>query len=120
VGEPFDPRSLVIAARFQFPEMPELARALAHCTHRWPENEYRDVLVPPERWHLCDVVPTIYFLVHHTWGELSLDVVNDREAPEGFTIVGLVYLERMPADDLLDPEGLFDLDADPLPSPDGR
>ena len=119
VGEPFDPRSLVIAARFQFPEMPGLARALAHCTRRWPESDHCDVLVPPERWHLCDVIPTIYFLAHHTWGELSLYLVNDRDALEGFTIVSLTYLERMPPDDLLDPDGLFDLDEGPLPPPDG-
>jgi hypothetical protein len=120
VGEPFDPRSLEIAARFQFPEMPELARALACCTQRWPENDHCDVLVPPERGHLCDRIPTIYFLTHHTWGELALHVVNDRDAPEGITIVSLHYLDRMPDDDPMDPDLPFDTDEGFLPSPAGQ
>lgn len=119
-GEPFDPRSLVIAARFQYPELPGLARALARCTRCWPENAYRDVLVPPERWHLRDLFPTVHSLMHHTWGELSLDVVCDPDAPEGLTILSLVYMERVPADEILDPDGLFDLDEGPFAPPDGR
>ena len=113
-GEAFDPRSLVIAARLQHPELPALARALARCTARWPENDHSDTLVPPERAHLCNVLPQIYLLEHHAWGGLAIHVVRDREAPEGLTVVCLSYPDRMPDDETpdADPDDVIPLSPD--------
>lgn len=97
VGEPFDPRVCVQLARAQWSSRPELATAFARCTAQWPRREeglYTHFIAPihmAERWHFYGSL----FLKHPEWGTLVVDVISDPEAPEGLSIGGIEFLDRV-------------------------
>jgi hypothetical protein len=95
VGEPFDPRGLVAAARNQWRQWPHLIAALERCTMRFPESLLYDHFIPPlmvrTQWRFVGT----YFLDHTPWGEVALDVIHDPQNPGGFAIGGMEYFERV-------------------------
>lgn len=95
VGEPFDPGSLVAAARRQWRRWPHLIAALERCTMRFPESLLYDHFMPRnERRAHWKFVGT-YFLDHPEWGELALDLIRDPQNPGGFVFGGMEYFERV-------------------------
>lgn len=94
-GKPFDPASLVKAVQEQYPDRPELATAFARCIHEWPESElYTHFLSPQDvetRWKYAGG----FWLAHPTLGTLLVDTTHDTSAPEGISIGGIEYIDRV-------------------------
>lgn len=95
VGEPFDPSSLVAAARRQWRQWPHLIAALERCTMRFPESLLYDYFLSPKDRRAHWKFAGTYFLEHPEWGELALDVIHDPQNPGGFAISGMEYFERV-------------------------
>lgn len=94
-GLPFDPASLVQAARAQWAQWPHLALAFARCARAWPESERYTHFLPPterkSRWKFAANIP----LAHPTLGTLLVDIIHDATAPGGHAIGGIEYLDRV-------------------------
>ncbi|MBL7981918.1 MAG: hypothetical protein JNL52_08935 [Flavobacteriales bacterium] len=95
IGEPFDPRGLLTAARRQWRQWPHLIAALERCTMRFPKSLIYDYFVPRRVQRLHWKFAGTYFLDHTPWGEVALDVIHDPENPGGLMIGGMEYFERI-------------------------
>lgn len=97
VGQPFDPRVFVGLARAQWSDMPQLADAFARCTASWTESEeqlYTHFLSPQDRRQRGAYAGN-RFLQHPHLGTLVVLVYHDAQAPEGLSIGGMEYLDRV-------------------------
>ncbi len=94
-GDPFDPSTLVAAARAQWSDRPLLALALARCTRSWQRNALYTYFLSRSdqrtRWHYAGHL----FLEHPTWGTLCVDVLHEPAVPGGLSIGGIEYLDRV-------------------------
>ena len=97
VGQPFDARVFVLLAREQWSDMPQLADAFARCTAGWYERDeqlYMHFLSPQDRRQRGDHAGS-RFLEHPSLGTLVVVFHFDAKAPEGLSIGGMEYLDRV-------------------------
>jgi hypothetical protein len=97
VGQPFDPRVFVGLARVQWSDMPQLADAFARCTASWYESAeqlYTHFLSPQARRQRGDYAGS-RLLEHPSLGTLAVLVYHDAQAPEGLSLGGMEYLDRV-------------------------
>lgn len=101
---PFDPLSLVAAARAQGQEL--VAEAFTRCTMAYTRCELYTYFLPP--WERCEQYTyySNYFLAHPIWGTLVVDIFTKASAPGAYFIGGMEYLDKvigrhMPVDELL-------------------
>jgi hypothetical protein len=94
-GDPFDPSTLVAAARAQWSDRPQLVLALARCTRSWQRNALYTFFLSRSaqrtRWHYAGHL----FLQHPGWGTLCVDLLHDPAVPGGLSIGGIEYWDRV-------------------------
>ncbi|MBL0036428.1 MAG: hypothetical protein IPP26_11880 [Flavobacteriales bacterium] len=96
--EPYDPTELVELARQQWPTLPELAEALAHCTTTWRIDEDLFQMIAPGApdWTRAALVE----LHHPSDGPILVELMRHTTTAPGHFRIGSVDLLGFGANDI--------------------